>query len=304
MDSERVAVIDLGSNTFHLLICDFTEDGSITPVYKERIYVKLASGGLGHIHDASIARGLEAMQRFAEQLTNYNVTHTRAIGTSALREASNGQTVADLFSAATGIRIEIIDGQAEAGYILKGIKAGLPPLDQYALIMDIGGGSVEFILFKGDSVAFKGSYKIGVAVLHRQFHHSDPMSEVETSALEKFVEGELAELLSLVKELPAYYLIGASGSFEVINDVMARISESTHWSELDISKLPPYLDEIIRTNISARRQIPEIPIERLDYIVVAYALIRYVLREIPPQKLFYCDFALKEGVLAEMQSIK
>ncbi len=304
MASERVAVIDLGSNTFHLLICDFNEDGSITPVYKERIYVKLATGGLGHINDASIARGLDAMQRFADQLTNYNVTHTRAIGTSALREANNGQAVAEMFRAATGIRIEIIDGQAEAGYILKGIKAGLPPLDQYALIMDIGGGSVEFILFKGDSVLFKGSYKIGVAVLHRRFHQSDPMSEDEIYALEKFIEIELAELMSIVKALPAYYLIGASGSFEVINDVMPRISEATHWSELDIRELLPYLDDIIRTNISARRQIPEIPIERLDYIVVAYALIRYVFREIPPQKLFYCDFALKEGVLAEMLSMK
>jgi exopolyphosphatase/guanosine-5'-triphosphate,3'-diphosphate pyrophosphatase len=304
MASERVAVIDLGSNTFHLLICDLSEDGSIALLYKERIYVKLASGGLGHIDDASIARGLDAMQRFAEQITNYNVKHTRAIGTSALREASNGQTVADLFNAATGIRIEIIDGQAEAGYILKGIKAGLPPLDEYALIMDIGGGSVEFILFKGDSVVFKGSYKIGVAVLHRRFHHSDPMSGDEIKALETFVEAELTELLSIVKALPTYYLIGASGSFEVINDVMDRISESTHWSELDIRALPPYLDEIIRTDIGARRQIPEIPIERLDYIVVAYALIRLVFRMIPPKKLFYCDFALKEGVLAEMQSMK
>jgi len=304
MASERVAVIDLGSNTFHLLICDFNEDGSITPLYKERIYVKLASGGLGHINDASISRGLEAMQLFAEQLRIWEVQHIRAIGTAALREASNGQTVAHMYSAATGIRIEIIDGQAEAGYILKGIKAGLPALDQYALIMDVGGGSVEFILFKGDSIAFKGSYKIGVAVLHRRFHHSDPMSEDEIIALEKFVEAELAELVSIVKALPAYYLIGASGSFEVINDVMFRTHESAHWSELDIGELPAYLDEIIRTNISARRQIPEIPIERLDYIVVAYALIRYVFREIPPQKLFFCDFALKEGVLAEMLSMK
>lgn len=300
MTGDRLAVIDLGSNTFHLLICEINADGLLSTIYKDRIYVKLASGGLEQIDPASIDRGLEAMQLFAEQIKAYDVKHIRCIGTAALRETKNGKEVADRFTKATGLTIEIIDGHREAGYILRGIKTALPPLDKYALIMDIGGGSVEFILFKGATIAFKGSYKIGVAVLYQKFHHSDPMSPAEVGALEDFLEMELAELVAAVKELPGYYLIGASGSFEVINDVMPRIATSAHWTELDIVGISGYLDEIISTNISRRRQIPEIPIERLDYIVVAYILIRYVFRHIPPEKLFYCEFALKEGVLAEM----
>jgi exopolyphosphatase/guanosine-5'-triphosphate,3'-diphosphate pyrophosphatase len=302
MTGERLAVIDLGSNTFHLLICEINSDGSFSTICKDRVYVKLASGGLDQIDPESISRGLEAMVRFAAQIKAYGVLRTRCIGTAALREAKNGRVVADQFGAATGLDIEIIDGQKEAGYILRGIRAALPPLDQSALIMDIGGGSVEFILFSGDKVTFKGSYKLGVAVLHRNFHHSDPMHADELKALEIFVEHELAGLFAAVKELPSYYLIGASGSFEVINDVMPKSTSSAHWSSLDISGLNAYLDEIISTNMASRRQIPEIPIERLDYIVVAYALIWLVFRQIPPQKLFYCEFALKEGVLSEMIS--
>ena len=98
----------------------------------------------------SIERGMSAMKQFAEQITAYNVIKTRAIGTAALREAKNGKEVADRFTAATGLTIEIIDGHREAGYILNGIKAAIPPLDKPGLIMDIGGGSVEFILFNGD----------------------------------------------------------------------------------------------------------------------------------------------------------
>ncbi len=302
MTGDRLAVIDLGSNTFHLLICEITGDGTLVLIYKERTYVKLASGGLEHIDEASIERGLSAMQRFAEQILAYNVRTTRAIGTAALREAKNGKEVADRFTSATGLAIEIIDGHREAGYILKGIKAALPPLDNYGLIMDIGGGSVEFILFEGEHVLFTGSYKIGVAVLHRRFHHSDPIAEGEIKSLEDFLNGELTELISIIRKIPGYYLIGASGSFEVINEVLPKISSTHHWTELDISGMPSYLDEIIYTNMAARRQIPEIPIERVDYIVVAYALIRFITREIPPERLFYCDFALKEGVLAEIIS--
>jgi exopolyphosphatase / guanosine-5'-triphosphate,3'-diphosphate pyrophosphatase len=300
MTGDRLAVIDLGSNTFHLLICEINSDGMLALIYKERIYVKLASGGLEYIDDASIERGMSAMEQFAEQITAYNVIKTRAIGTAALREAKNGKEVADRFTAATGVTIEIIDGHREAGYILNGIKATIPPLDKHGLIMDIGGGSVEFILFNGDNVLFKGSYKIGVAVLHRKFHHSDPIAENEINSLEGYLAEELYELISIIRQLPGYYLIGASGSFEVINDVMPKISAADHWTELDISDMPAYLDEIISTNMAARRIIPEIPVERIDYIVVAYILIRYITREMPPERLFYCDFALKEGVLAEM----
>ena len=112
--------------------------------------------------------------------------------------------------------------------------------------------------------------------------------------------GSWKNSFQLSAQLPGYYLIGASGSFEVINDVCLRLSAADHWTELDISGMSGYLDEIIATNMVARRQIPEIPIERVDYIVVAYALIRFITREMPPERLFYCDFALKEGVLAEM----
>lgn len=304
MTGDRLAVIDLGSNTFHLLICEINEDGSLSAIYKDRIYVKLASGGLERIDPASISRGLEAMQLFAGQLKAYDVKYTRCIGTAALRETKNGKEVAEMFTKATGLTIEIIDGHREAGYILNGIRAALPPLDKYGLIMDIGGGSVEFILFKGSTIAFKGSYKIGVAVLYQKFHHSDPMSLEEACALEDFLDQELTDLLLAVKALPIYYLIGASGSFEVINDIMPRLATSSHWTELNIEGITGYLDEIISTDISSRRQIPEIPIERLDYIVVAYILIRYVFRHIPPEKLFYCEFALKEGVLAEMAGIQ
>ncbi len=300
MTGERIAVIDLGSNTFHLLICEIDAAGSWIEIHKEREYVKLASGGIDNIDENSEQRAIDAMIRFLDLIQKHEVKRTRAIGTAALREAENGLAIAEKLSGITGIQIEIIDGQQEAHYILLGIKSALPHLDQYSLIMDIGGGSVEFILFKGDTVAFTDSYKIGVAVLYRTFHLSDPMSNEEIDKLEQFVENEVKPLINFMSVISQYYLIGASGSFEVIYDMLPKKQISDHWAELEVSGIHEYMDRVIRASLEERRKMPDIPLERLDYIVVAYLLIRFIIHAIPPGKLYYCEYALKEGVIAEM----
>lgn len=299
MIGDRIAVIDLGSNTFHLLICEINEDGSWTEIHKEREYVKLAASGIHSIDEHSTQRAIDAMKRFVSLIEKYDVQKTKAIGTAALRESDNGKVIAGKLTSISGIEIEIVDGQKEAQYILMGIRSALPDSDQYGLIMDIGGGSVEFILYKHDEVAFVNSYKIGVAILYQMFHKSDPISPSEIQDLEEYIEGEVTPLLDVLRKLPNYHLVGASGSFEVLNEVLPKKQVFTHWAELEIPTKEA-LDRVIRASIEERRSMPEIPDERLDYIVVAYLLIRFFILSVPPQKLFYCEYALKEGAVAEM----
>lgn len=300
MTGEKIAVIDLGSNTFHLLVCEIGPGDNWTAIHKEREYVKLASGGIDTIDENTEQRAIDAMLRFVSLIRKHDVKRIRAIGTAALREAVNGPELAEKLSSITGIPIDIIDGHREAHYILLGIRAALPNLDDYGLIMDIGGGSVEFILFHGDHVAFAGSYKIGVAVLYRMFHHSDPIKKEEILALEKYLALSLKPLFDHLRKIKQYYLIGASGSFEVIYDMMPKVEASDHWAELDISGIHKYLDEVIVATLAERRKMAEIPEERLDYIVVAYLLIRFIMSRVPPEKLYYCEYALKEGIVEEM----
>lgn len=299
MPTRRIAVIDLGSNTFHLLIVDLEQDGQWITLLKDRRYVKLASGGLDVINDDSLQRGIAVMKEFAIQIQTWKVDATYAVGTAALREAKNGMEVARILEEQSGIPIEIIDGRKEADYILKGIQSALPALPDPGLIMDIGGGSVEFILFRAHEVLFVQSYKIGVALLYEKFHKHDPVLASEINALISFLETELIELIHKLKELKEYCLIGASGSFEVIQDSLPKLQTGHHWSELDLEDLDAYLSEVIPMSLPERKLRKEIPVERLDYIVVAYLLIRYLIRACPPSKLYYCDYALKEGVIAD-----
>lgn len=242
------------------------------------------------------------MLHFATKLKEYNVSCVKAVGTSALREASNGPAIADKYMQATGIPIDIIDGYQEADYILGGTKAAIPHLDRPGLVMDIGGGSVEFIIFSKDEIRFKGSYKTGVSVLFKKFHQTDPLSKEMLEAMDRFLDAELSALLTALSETKEYYLIGSSGSFEVLEDLLPHVSTSENWSELDLEFLPRELNRIVESTLEERKVIPEIPAERLDYIVVAFALIQFLTSRFPPRKLFYCDFALKEGVLSELAS--
>ena len=188
MTTTRFAVIDLGSNTFHLLIVDLQADEQWTTVFKDRRYVKLASEGVEIIGEDSILRAIEVMKEFSQRLLQLQVEETQAIGTAALREAANGIEVAKRLTEESGIPVEIIDGDREAHYILKGIQSALPPLDKPCLIMDIGGGSVEFILYRHQQVLFVQSFKIGVALLYRSFHQQDPMTQESIAALSSHLE--------------------------------------------------------------------------------------------------------------------
>ena len=297
MKGKRLAIIDLGSNTFHLLVVEITSRTSWTALHKDRRYVKLASGGITVIEESSLERAIHVMNEFAEQISSFEVSRTIAIGTAALREANNGVAAIQRMETASGIRIEVIDGMQEADYIFKGIYSCMPPIDRPGLIMDIGGGSVEFILYKDTQILFVGSYSIGVAVLFKRFHTSDPIPAENIAALEDFLHDELEELKRVLEGTGPYYLVGASGSFEVIRDVLPKLQEGDHWAELDMTGLESYLDDIIQLDYIKRRVRAEIPQERLDYIVVAYLLIRYLIRHFPPKRLYYSDYALKEGII-------
>lgn len=300
MSLHRIAVIDLGSNTFHLLICSVDSEGKWKELYRERQYVKLAADGLETISEVRIDKAISVMNQFVETIRNWNVEVVRAIGTAALREATNGTSIIDQIKNASGIKVEIIDGKKEAEFILKGIQAGMPVLDSPALIMDIGGGSVEFILYHGDDIFFQESYKIGVAILFNEFHKSNPMSPSEQNRLLDFLDTILTPLTETIAKHRPFVLVGASGSFEVILDALPIIARGPGWAKMDNKNLISHLSGIIGKTTEQRRQDIFIPAERVDYVVVAYLLIKFIWEKYQPESLFYCEYALKEGVISEM----
>ena len=168
---KRVAVIDCGTNTFNLLVADLGENGEWKTVFKMNSPVKLTPGGPSKsIAVNRIARAVDVMRAYYHHTINYEVQETYAFATSAFRSTENGRKLRDLIEERTKINVEIIDGDREAQLIFQGVVySGL--LDSSpALIMDIGGGSTEFIIANNEQQLWKKSFQIGVSRVFNRFN--------------------------------------------------------------------------------------------------------------------------------------
>lgn len=294
---QQRAVIDLGTNTFHLLIAE-VNDGRIEERYRERIYVKLASEGIETIGAEPFERGLAALRHFKKVLDTYGVEEVTAIGTAALRTASNGPNFVRRAGLETGIAVRLIPGDTEAEYITRGVLAALPPLDDTILIMDIGGGSTEYILASAVGVYWRQSFPLGVAVLQRAFHQSDPITASEIATLDAFLDEELRPLAEALKQYPSTHLVGAAGTFDAMATVLGTDAPAAgHAHRLSLYGLGELHNTLIASSLSERLAMEALPDERADLIVVAMLLIRYTMRLAGTEKITVSDYAMKEGIL-------
>ena len=298
--NNRRAVIDCGTNTFHLLIADVA-DGSMQEVYRERRFVKLAADGIGKIGPAPFARGLEALAHYAEVLRQYECPEVTAFGTAALRTANNGMEFVEVAAERTGIEITLIPGDEEARLITRGVLAALPAIPERVLIMDIGGGSTEFILAEGHHVFWRQSFPIGVSVLKNEFHQNDPITYEEIVALQDHLQQVTQPLATILAERDTRHLVGAAGTFDVLATLLRDDSAPVHSTsqQLRLMGLASLHQTVIHSTMEERLAFPGLPPERADMIVVAMVLIDFVLQLAGIEKITVSDYAMKEGILLE-----
>ncbi|MHB1177756.1 MAG: Ppx/GppA phosphatase family protein [Daejeonella sp.] len=297
----RVAILDLGTNTFHLLIADISPAKKPEVICKETIAVKLGEGGIskGHISVKAFNRGIEALKKFKTSIDKYHPELIKSAATSAIRSASNGLEFIESVKTETGIDLEIIDGNQEAQLIYQGVRAAIN-IDRPGLIVDIGGGSVEFIICDSSGIIWKKSYLIGTARLMDKFHRSDPISETDIEKLCNFLDQTLADLKVQLNLHKPEMLIGSAGAFETF----AQLQDMGFKAEFDHPEFTIHLDKFwdISDNLIAsvhadRVRMTEIPPVRVDMIVVASILVKYILEISGAKSLKLSVYSLKEGIL-------
>ena len=177
-----IASIDVGSNTLRLLIARVEQDRLID-VFSDRKITRLGNrlDETGRLQDDNIEASISALREFSSVISRYGVRRIKAVATSAVREASNSDTFIRRVLDATGIPIEVIPGEKEAELTLKGILAAFPAFGCRALppamfILDIGGGSTEWVLYRDQSHIDMGSIPVGVIKLTQNFLTTDPIS--------------------------------------------------------------------------------------------------------------------------------
>jgi exopolyphosphatase/guanosine-5'-triphosphate,3'-diphosphate pyrophosphatase len=302
----RVGIIDLGTNTFHLLVAD-EQDGGYRIIHRDRLSVKIGMGGInrGFITSDALQRALVALQSFRNTLDDLEVQLRYAFGTSALRNARNRASVLQAIRDLTGLDVTIISGDREAEFIYLGVRSALHLGNEKSLIMDIGGGSVEFIIADNDNIYWKESVEIGAQRLLEKFQHHDPILPKEVSALNTFLDEKLASLREAMEEHDPRILVGSSGTFDTLSDIFCEahdIHKSPDESEtpLTLEGFDTIYHDLILKNREERMLIPGMIEMRVDMIVVACCLIRRILQSHPFDRIRVSTYSLKEGVLASM----
>ncbi len=299
----KIAVIDLGTNTFHILVAHTNED-SVNILYREKVAVKIGEGGISAqtIVDEARTRAIATLKHFKEIADSHGVTEIHATATSAFRNAANKKEVVDDIFTETGIEIQVISGEEEAELIYRGVKKALRLHSEKSLIMDIGGGSVEFIIADDKRSYFKQSFEIGAQRLLDLFQHTDPMLPEDIMLLEDYLHEKLQPLGKAVQELKPVTLIGSSGSFDTLSDIycqannISRPADATEYP-LTLESFFQIFNNILNKDRNERLQIPGMIPLRVDMIVVACCLIRYVLKQYNINQIRVSSYSLKEGLL-------
>jgi exopolyphosphatase/guanosine-5'-triphosphate,3'-diphosphate pyrophosphatase len=306
---KRAAILDLGTNTFNLLIIESKGGLNYEILVNHKIPVKLGEGRIsdGEILPAAFKRGIDAVLKHFETIENYSVKTIKAFGTSAFRTAKNGQQFLDELFKLKNLSIEIITGNREAELIYLGVRQTLHFNAEKFVILDIGGGSNELIIADMNQIFWKKSYNLGIARLLDRFHPSDPITNDEITAIKKYFSGEMDDLFAELKSNNIEILVGASGSFETfvtmlreieVDEMECALEEVS--TEITIEQYNNLFCKLIGSSLEERQKMKGLEPMRMEMIVLASLFVKFILENHSFRKIIQSNFALKEGAIFEL----
>ena len=298
------AIIDLGTNTFHLVIAEVRQN-QICEFYKLQVPVKLGRGGIneGRITDEAFQRGITTLKEFKKYIDQFEVKEVMAFATSAIRNASNGNEFVATVEQLCNIKISTISGEQEADYIYRGAFHSFKFPEMPVLVMDIGGDSVEFIIGKREQILWKQSFEIGAARLLDMFHTNNPISTDEIASLHQYFHEQLKPLHQIIKQFKPTVLVGTAGSFETLVDVVIKdlavipLSLSKHAYEIRREDFDVFVEIMKTSTLEQRKRLKGMVDFRVEMITVAALLMDFIIQQFGVKRIICSDFALKEGVL-------
>ena len=305
----RLAAIDIGTNSVHMIVVQVRPDMSFEVIDREKVMVRLGAGGLdGRALTAeAMNAALQALSTFKRLADSYQVEQILAGATSATREARNGGEFLARVQRETGVRPFVITGAEEARLIHLAAVYGVDVGSGRAVVIDIGGGSVEITLGTGTSVMLARSFKIGVIRLTERFIKSDPPSERDERRLAKHVEDEITRHCEQITAIGFDRVIGTSGTILSIGGVaaaaagVARPKSEATLRNLRVSakQIRRLRKDIREMDLESRLTIPGLDPRRADLIVAGTVLLDTILRRLGAEDLTLCDLALREGLVLD-----
>lgn len=306
----RVAVLDLGTNTFHLMVGE-KRYGKIYVVHTSSIFVKIGSGSIneGRLTQAAMQRAEDALRQFYSEIEKQDVFKVVGMATSAIRSAQNGTAFLHKMRESLDFNIRAISGEEEAELIYEGVKTCIDLGKETSLLMDIGGGSVEFIIGDEKKAHWMKSFEVGAQRMYDLFHKSEPIEQEGIEALKFYLHEELEDLLQTLQRHEITTLVGSSGTFKTLANIDKRrkgyrppnADKVYTLAKKDFYEIFPLLVENTKED---RIKIPGLKTQRADMIVVGFLLIDFILDKIPAVDTIQVSMgSLREGLLKKVLTV-
>ncbi len=299
--NNRIAVIDLGTNTCNLLIAKY-QDKSYQILYQGKEVVKLGKNGIdkNQLAEDGLERAILAIRKHQEQIGKFDVSEVVIIATSAIRDATNNDWFQQQVRANTGLDLQIISGEKEAQLIFDGVKLAFDEIDDHSLILDIGGGSNEFILTQNNKPIWKQSFPLGMARIIEQIPPSDPITPEEIEQINDWFNSRLKPLWNQMRNIQIPFLIGCSGAFDTLTDLIDQTDPGTKIrikQEIAIDDFNRFFKILINSKTAERTKIKGMESIRVEMIVPSVLFIKLVIDRLNIKKIYQTDYALREGIL-------
>lgn len=310
--SPVIAAIDVGTNSFHLIIASVDRRGILNVITREKEMVRLGSSGsdMKYLEEDAIARGVETLKAFA-QLAKSEKALIRAVATSAVREALNKNVFIERASEEAGVEIEVISGVEEGRLIYLGAMHALPIYSQKTLVIDIGGGSTETILGKEGNLLHVNSEKLGSIRLTKRFFDNGKSSKEAIKKCRDYIRGEWSPEINKLAEIGFDVAVGCSGTIQtlarmVLTSKGQQIPDVLNGITVSSKDLINVVDLITKTNsVRERQNLPGIDIQRADIILAGALIFEFFLNELKIDKILISPYALREGIVFDtVQKIK
>ena len=300
----RVCVIDLGTNSFHAIIVDVHPNGSYQVVDRLKEMVRLGAEGLdaNRLPDDAMERGIKALTRIKLLAEGWDAREYLSYATSAIREARNGGAFIRRAREELGLRVRTISGEREAGLIFRGVSR-TEDFAESSLLVDIGGGSVEFIVVDNDTDVYRASLKLGAARMTEQFVTTDPLSEDEQARMRAHFKAELSEVAAAARAHGVTTIVGSSGTMKsLVRTTQAQQGEGDRrpfQRDFPVAQVRSALRWVMQATADEREAHPAIEPRRVDQIGAGAVLLDTLCAGLPSvASVRVSRNALREGMVA------
>ena len=301
----KIGTIDIGTNSMRLLIADY--ENKIIKNRKKYINTTRIGQGVdqeGYITEEALERNLKALKEFADKCVEENCEKVYCMGTSALRDSKNGQEFVDRAKELTNIDVKIICGEEESNLGFLGVLEGAGgDKSKDILVLDIGGGSTEFIVGNEDGIKFCKSENVGALRMTEKFITTDPISDEEFNNMSMFIEDTISSTIDKIKDINISKLVGIGGAITSLSAMNQQLEvysmEKVHNSVVSKKDLEKILQNLKKMTLSDKKTIKGLQPKRADIITAGVKILHIIMEKLEIEEIMISEYDNLEGLICQ-----